>query len=230
MNKKGFTLIELMIVVAIIGILAAIAIPDFLKFQAKAKQSEAKTNLGAIFTTQVAYYGENSTYAGRNGMNTAVPSIGCCFADMGWSPEGDTIYTYYCGSTMASFIIPTKPKISSSTCTTTQTALTAQDTFTVCAFPQKYHSALSLLGTKSGRDMDKITAAGLTPVPSSCVGAPSYAEASLVLECRKIYWQDFDPSHFLEASMDRNSPQKDYHRMYFGEILTAQGTGAYQID
>jgi len=49
-GKKGFTLIELMIVVAIIGILAAIAIPNFLKFQAKSKQSEAKSNLGAIFT------------------------------------------------------------------------------------------------------------------------------------------------------------------------------------
>ena len=49
-GKKGFTLIELMIVVAIIGILAAIAIPNFLQFQAKSKQSEAKSNLGAIFT------------------------------------------------------------------------------------------------------------------------------------------------------------------------------------
>ncbi len=52
-SKKGFTLIELMIVVAIIGILAAIAIPNFLKFQAKSKQSEAKSNLGAIFTGQI---------------------------------------------------------------------------------------------------------------------------------------------------------------------------------
>ena len=54
-GKKGFTLIELMIVVAIIGILAAIAIPNFLKFQAKSKMSEAKTNLGAIYTGQLSY-------------------------------------------------------------------------------------------------------------------------------------------------------------------------------
>jgi|WetSurMetagenome_2_1015567.scaffolds.fasta_scaffold363589_1 type IV pilus assembly protein PilA len=132
MNKKGFTLIELMIVVAIIGILAAIAIPDFLKFQAKAKQAEAKTNLGAIFTTQVAYYGENSTYAGRIGGNGVAPDIGSCFKDMGWSPEGDTLYTYHCGNGQTSSIIPTKPKISATDCVTTS-AETTQDEFTACA-------------------------------------------------------------------------------------------------
>ena len=61
-NKKGFTLIELMIVVAIIGILAAIAIPNFLKFQAKSKQSEAKTNLKGIYTAETGYFGEQNTY------------------------------------------------------------------------------------------------------------------------------------------------------------------------
>ena len=65
-SKKGFTLIELMIVVAIIGILAAIAIPNFLRFQAKSKQSEAKTNLGGIFTAETSYFSENNTYADLN--------------------------------------------------------------------------------------------------------------------------------------------------------------------
>ncbi len=68
-NRKGFTLIELMIVVAIIGILAAIAIPNFLKFQAKSKQSEAKTNLKAIFTAETAYFGELNSFGSLAAVN-----------------------------------------------------------------------------------------------------------------------------------------------------------------
>jgi type IV pilus assembly protein PilA len=83
-NKKGFTLIELMIVVAIIGILAAIAIPNFLKFQAKSKQSEAKTNLKAIYTAETGYYGENNAY------NT--------FDKVNWQPVGVNRYTYDIGT------------------------------------------------------------------------------------------------------------------------------------
>jgi type IV pilus assembly protein PilA len=62
-NRKGFTLIELMIVVAIIGILAAIAIPNFLKFQAKSKQSEARELLSSVYTAEVSYFAEQNTYA-----------------------------------------------------------------------------------------------------------------------------------------------------------------------
>ncbi len=80
-KAKGFTLIELMIVVAIIGILAAIAIPNFLRYQAKTKQSEAKTNLSSIFTTQISYFGEEDTFCGD-------------LATLGWEPEGETRYVY----------------------------------------------------------------------------------------------------------------------------------------
>ncbi|HWS15629.1 MAG TPA: prepilin-type N-terminal cleavage/methylation domain-containing protein [Candidatus Methylomirabilis sp.] len=82
-SKKGFTLIELMIVVAIIGILAAIAIPNFLKFQAKSRTTEARTNLGAIFTGQTSFYGEANTYG--------------TFANIGWGPTGTPRYQYAMG-------------------------------------------------------------------------------------------------------------------------------------
>ncbi len=61
-GKKGFTLIELLIVIAIIGILAAIAIPTYLSYVNRAKDSEATTNLGAIFTDETAFNATNSTY------------------------------------------------------------------------------------------------------------------------------------------------------------------------
>jgi type IV pilus assembly protein PilA len=63
-KQEGFTLIELMIVVAIIGILAAIAIPNFLQYQLKSRQSEAKTNLQAIKTSEVSFQAERGCYVG----------------------------------------------------------------------------------------------------------------------------------------------------------------------
>jgi flavin reductase (DIM6/NTAB) family NADH-FMN oxidoreductase RutF len=95
------------------------------------------------------------------------------------------------------------------------------DTFTLSAFPEKHRKAVELLGTRSGRDGDKIAASGLTPVAAAKVAAPGFAEAELTLECRKIYWNDFDPRHFLEESIAANYPKRDYHRVYFGEILAA---------
>lgn len=101
------------------------------------------------------------------------------------------------------------------------------DTFTVCAFPGRYRNALQLLGSKSGRDGDKIAEAGLNPIPSLRVAAPAFAEAELILECRKIYWHDFDPAHFIDAGIHNNYPIKDYHRAYFGEILGVIGNENY---
>jgi len=59
------------------------------------------------------------------------------------------------------------------------------------------------------------------------VAAPSFAEADLVIECRKMYWQDFDPRHFLTPAIDEKYPERDYHRALFREVLAvlAEPTG-----
>jgi type IV pilus assembly protein PilA len=102
-SKKGFTLIELMIVVAIIGILAAIAIPNFLRFQLKAKTSESKVNLAAIRTAEESYLAEFGSYVscsatpGTAGSTTKQQFTGggsSQFLTLGWEPEGQVFFQY----------------------------------------------------------------------------------------------------------------------------------------
>jgi flavin reductase (DIM6/NTAB) family NADH-FMN oxidoreductase RutF len=106
--------------------------------------------------------------------------------------------------------------------------LERHDTFTLCAFPERHRGALELLGSRSGRDGDKIAETGLTPIASLAVAAPGFAEAELILECRKIYHDDLDPARFLATDIDGHYPDRDYHRIYYGEILAASGDSRYR--
>ena len=97
----------------------------------------------------------------------------------------------------------------------------ASDTFALNVLPEGNRDILNLCGTKSGRDMDKMAACGLTAERAEC-GAPYLAQAELVLVCRKLYSQDIDPVRFIDKDIDHACyPGKDYHRMYIGEIVEA---------
>ena len=102
------------------------------------------------------------------------------------------------------------------------------DSFTLCIFPEEFREQLNLCGTQSGRLVDKVRACGFTPVPSTVVDAPGFEEAELIVECRKIYFDDLKPANFLADYIESNYQGQNYHRMYFGEIAAIHGIDAYR--
>lgn len=90
--------------------------------------------------------------------------------------------------------------------------------FTLSFFDEKYREALTICGTESGRNIDKAAKAGITPV-EGISGSVYFEEAKLVLECKKLYFDDLKPENFIDPDIIKEYPKEDYHRMYIGEIV-----------
>lgn len=95
-----------------------------------------------------------------------------------------------------------------------------EEYYSLTFFPETYKKALGYLGSHSGRDGDKVAAAGLTPVSDE--RTTWFAEAKLVLICRKLYRAPITEEGFLDRQVLEDAyPHRDFHDMYVGEIVEA---------
>lgn len=92
----------------------------------------------------------------------------------------------------------------------------SNDEFTLSFFGGEYKKALAFCGSKSGRDHDKAKECAITPLPLG--PATAFDEAELVIRCKKIAASDMSPDSFLDPEIAKNYPNRDYHRVYIGEV------------
>lgn len=144
LKDDGFTLVELMVVVAIIGVLAAVAVPNFQKYQAKSKTSEAKLQLSAAYTAEQSFFSDFDTYH-------------TCLKFMGYNPVNEINQRYYaigfvtaaCGTTCDNIATANGAQIANTACRST---LNANDSSFV-----------------AGKNLGSVAAAGATHIPATTI-------------------------------------------------------------
>lgn len=92
-----------------------------------------------------------------------------------------------------------------------------EEYFTVSFFPEQYKKELGVLGSKSGRDMDKMNASGLTP--KAVEDSVTFEEAEVTLICKKLFMQKLDPANMTAEIRDMFYSKDAPHDMYIGEVV-----------
>jgi len=101
----------------------------------------------------------------------------------------------------------------------TYTLLEPERFFSVNVLPKSLNRALTLCGTASGRDRDKLADAGLTVEVGAAVGAPIIRESIISYECHVVHANDFIPEAMIPDIRAGSYPSGDYHRIFWGQIM-----------
>ena len=160
-RQDGFTLVELMVVVAIIGLLSAVAIPNFKKYQAKAKVSEAKLQLSAAYTAEQSFFSDFNMYSN-------------CLPYMGFDPGRESANRYYAiGFSAVVAVDPTAQQsavnsgLNSADCAGTTTTAINGGTAAI--------STINATWFPAGKGIGNAIASGIASLPTSTHGSQAVA-------------------------------------------------------
>lgn len=157
-RQEGFTLVELMVVVAIIGLLSAVAVPNFKKYQAKAKISEAKLQLSALYTAESSFFSDYNMY-------------GHCLTYMGFDP-GPEMANRYFAIGFATLVSYDSNAYSAATNSGLDTATTGcPNSATVVASTVAANSGNNTSWFAAGKGVGSVIASSITYLPASTHGA-----------------------------------------------------------
>ena len=165
---------------------------------------ELKQNPYDLFDRRWAILAAGNENDGFNGMTIAWGTLGAL-----WDKLPQVDFRGMCNPVATVYVRPSRH---------TKEFMDSEDLFTISVLPEELHHVHSIMGKKSGRDMDKFTASGITPAFEN--GTVHVAESELVLVCRKLYAAELSLDSFTDKEVvERDYPAGDVHVQYVGQII-----------